>query len=100
MVLLEAAASGLPFAASRVGGIPDLIQHNVTGLLFDPSSPDEIRAAISRMLHDNNLVQSVAAAARMACRQRFAPESVARDHLKIYKAVLDKSAHMKSVSAN
>ena len=50
MVILEAAAAGLPFAASRVGGIPDLIKHNVSGLLFDPSSSDEISAAVARLV--------------------------------------------------
>lgn len=98
MVVLEAAASGLPFAASRVGGVPDLIEDNVTGLLFDPSSKDEIRAAITRMVQDKHLAQSAAATALKACRHRFAPESVALEHLKIYNTVLNKSAHMKSVS--
>jgi glycosyltransferase involved in cell wall biosynthesis len=100
MVVLEAAASGLPFAASRVGGVPDLIEDNVTGLLFDPSSPDGIRAAIARMLQDKHLAESVAQTALTACRHRFAPESVAREHLRIYKAVLDESAQMNFVSAN
>ena len=98
MVVLEAAASGLPFAASRVGGVPDLIEDSVTGLLFDPSSQDEIRVAITRTLQDKHLAQSVAATALTACRHRFAPESVALEHLKIYNTVLKESAHMKSVS--
>jgi glycosyltransferase involved in cell wall biosynthesis len=88
MVVLEAAASGLPFAASRVGGIPDLIQNGVTGLLFDPSAPEEVRTAISRLLRDQQLAQSVAEAAIAACRYRFAPDSVAREHLRIYETVL------------
>lgn len=100
MVVLEAAASGLPFAASCVGGVPDLIEDNVTGLLFDPSSQDEIRVAITRMLQDKNLAQSVAATALTACRHRFAPESVASEHLKIYDTVLNGFAHRKSVSTN
>jgi glycosyltransferase involved in cell wall biosynthesis len=100
MVILEAAAAGLPFAASAIGGIPDLIEDNITGLLFDPSSPDEIRAAIARILQDKHLAKSVAHTALTACRHRFAPESVAREHLGIYKAVLDKSALMNFVSAN
>lgn len=100
MVVLEAAASSLPFAASRVGGVPDLIEDNITGLLFDPSSLDEIRAAIARMLQDKHLAESVVQKALTACRHRFAPESVAREHLQIYKAMLDESAHMKSVSTH
>ena len=100
MVVLEAAASSLPFAASRVGGVPDLIEDNVTGLLFEPSSPDEIRAVIARMLQDRHLAQSLAATALTACRQRFAPRSVALEHLRIYNTVLNESPLMKSVSTN
>ena len=100
MVVLEAAASGIPFAASRVGGVPDLIEDNITGLLFDPSSQDEIRIAITRMLQDKHLARSVAATALTACRHRFSPEAVALEHLKIYNAVLNESVHMKSVSTH
>ncbi len=100
MVVLEAAASGLPFVASRMGGVPDLIEHSVTGLLINPSSPEEIRAAITRILQDKQLAQSVAATALTVCKYRFAPESVAREHLKIYRTVLSESAHMKPLPRN
>jgi glycosyltransferase involved in cell wall biosynthesis len=99
MVVLEAAACGLPFAASRVGGIPDLIEHGVTGLLFDPSSHEDMRTAISRMLSEEKLRQELAENARQDCKVRFAPESVAREHVNIYKAVLDREMHAKSFFA-
>ena len=99
MVVLEAAASGLPFAASRVGGIPDLIQHNVTGLLFDPASPEEMRAAVTRLLSERQLMQALAKAARQACKDRFAPESVARAHVDIYNTVLNGEPSVGSILA-
>jgi glycosyltransferase involved in cell wall biosynthesis len=99
MVVLEAAASGLPFAASRVGGIPDLIQHNVTGLLFDPASAEEIRTAVTRLLAEKPLVQSFAKTAHQACKDRFAPESVAREHLGIYNTLLNGEPSVESILA-
>jgi glycosyltransferase involved in cell wall biosynthesis len=99
MVLLEAAACGLPFAASRVGGIPDLIEHGVTGLLFDPSSQEDMRTAITRMLSEGSLRQALAENARQGCKDRFAPESVAREHINIYRAVLGGEMHAKSFLA-
>jgi glycosyltransferase involved in cell wall biosynthesis len=92
MVILEAAAAGLPFAASRVGGIPDLIKHNVTGLLFDPSSSDEISAAIARFVSEKNSRLNLADAALVYCKKHFAAEVVAREHLSIYSTVLKRDA--------
>jgi glycosyltransferase involved in cell wall biosynthesis len=91
-VVLEAAAAGLPFAASRVGGIPDLIKHNVTGLLFDPSSSDEISAAIARFVSEKNSRQNLADAALSSCKNQFAAEAVAQEHLSIYSTVLNRGA--------
>lgn len=92
MVILEAAAAGLPFAASRVGGIPDLIKHNVNGLLFDPSSSDEISAAVARLVSEKTLSLALSKAALETCKQRFAPKAVAQEHLSIYSTVLKKNA--------
>ena len=92
MVILEAAAAGLPFAASRVGGIPDLIKHNVTGLLFAPSSSDEISAATARLVSERSARLDLAEAALSSCKKHFAAESVAREHLGIYSTVLKRDA--------
>jgi glycosyltransferase involved in cell wall biosynthesis len=53
VVVAEALASGLPVVATRVGGIPELLDED-SGLLVDPDSPEALRAAIERMLdgHD------------------------------------------------
>jgi glycosyltransferase involved in cell wall biosynthesis len=48
MVILEAMASGVPVAASRIGGIPDLIEEGVTGYFFDPFNSQSIRDAVSQ----------------------------------------------------
>jgi glycosyltransferase involved in cell wall biosynthesis len=100
MVILEAAAAGLPFAAARVGGIPDLIQHNVNGLLFDPSSPDDISATIARLVLEKSSTLALADAALASCTQRFAPDSVARDHLNIYSTVLKRDSGIQKAFAN
>jgi glycosyltransferase involved in cell wall biosynthesis len=88
MVVLEAAAAGLPFAASRVGGVPDLIQHNFNGLLFDPSANSEIRAVVAMLVNDGLLAESFAARALTRCKERFAAASVARQHFNIYDSVI------------
>jgi len=88
MVVLEASAAGLPFAASAVGGIPDLITHRTTGLLFDPSQPDSVLNAIESMIADKGWAEDLATSARARAADQFSAESVARQHLTVYNDVV------------
>lgn len=60
IVLMEAMALGVPVVASRVAGIPELVEDGVSGLLFAPSNWDELSAQIERLLNDNALCDAVA----------------------------------------
>jgi glycosyltransferase involved in cell wall biosynthesis len=53
--LLEAMASGLPVIASKVGGIPELIQDNIEGLLFKSNSKDELKEKLYKLIKNNQL---------------------------------------------
>ena len=57
MVILEASAAGVPIVASRVGGVPDLIEHEVNGLLFDPTDPCSIRESVRAALTNRSQSQ-------------------------------------------
>ena len=52
IVLLEAGASGLPVIATNVGGIPELIENERTGLLIEPGSVGELELAMRRLIDD------------------------------------------------
>jgi glycosyltransferase involved in cell wall biosynthesis len=90
MVVLEAMAAGVPVLASNVGGVPDLIEPEKTGLLCDPQQPETFRTGMARLLDDSGLARRLAAAARTEAEQRFHPEVIARRHLEIYREVLGK----------
>jgi glycosyltransferase involved in cell wall biosynthesis len=87
MAILEGMAAGIPIAASRAGGIPDLVQDEITGLLFDPRQPESIRSAIERMLTQPELAQKLATAGRQRADLLFRPEAIATRHLEVYESL-------------
>jgi glycosyltransferase involved in cell wall biosynthesis len=88
MVLLEAMAAGLPVAASTAGGIPDLVEDEKTGLLFDPDDAAQIRTKIQALLDQPAWRAALAAQALRRARERHHPAAVAATHLQIYREVL------------
>lgn len=65
--VLECFASGLPVVSSAAGGIPDLIEDQLTGLLFPPNDDEAMAACILRMLEEPGLAARLAANARSRC---------------------------------
>lgn len=55
VVLMEAMASGLPVVASRISGIPELVDDEQSGILFTPGNPEEMAAALERLIKDRDL---------------------------------------------
>jgi glycosyltransferase involved in cell wall biosynthesis len=62
--LIEAAALGMPIVSTNVGGIPYLIDNNLTGILVPPNDAAEFTIAISSLLKDSSLVTSLSENAR------------------------------------
>jgi glycosyltransferase involved in cell wall biosynthesis len=88
MVVLEAMAAGVPVAASRIGGIPDLVDDGRTGYLFDPLDGASIRQAVTRWAKSPEAGTALAATAKQEALARFHPRIVAAQHLEIYREVL------------
>ena len=55
VALMEAMASGVPVVATRLSGIPELVEDGVTGLLVEPHDPEGLAAALERLLADDAL---------------------------------------------
>lgn len=64
LVCAEAMAHGKPVVATTVGGLPDMVVHEETGLLVEPGDVPAIRAALERLLADRELRRRYGAAAR------------------------------------
>ncbi len=76
--LLEAMAAGVPVVATRVGGVPDIVEDGVSGILVEPGSPLALAGAIVRVLGDRETRERLAAgAAATADRWRQTPDEYA-----------------------
>ena len=91
MVVLEAMAAGVPVLASKVGGIPDLINGNSTGIFCCPDDPESICKGVMRLLQDGDFSRSIIYAAYKESLTRFHPKVIAEEHLKIYRQVIDEA---------
>jgi len=96
MVVLEGMAAGVPVLASKAGGIPDLIEPEKTGLLFDPERPESFQSGIERIITNRAWAHQLAAEAKSEALRRFHPEVIARRHLEIYREVLGQSSGAKN----
>ncbi len=87
-VLLEAMASGVPVVATAVGGVPEIVQPGVNGLLVPPGEPPAMADEISRLLGSPGLRASLAAQAREWVAARHSREEHVRWTLDLYLDLL------------
>ena len=71
MVVLEAAASGVPVVASRIGGIPEGVIDGETGFLVPARDAEALCARMGELLDEPALRHRLGAAARALVEQRF-----------------------------
>lgn len=85
--LIEAAASGRPAVATRVGGIPEVVADGVTGLLVRPNDPAALFEAMVALLLDGERARSYGIAARWLARQHFAIEKQVERTLTLWDSI-------------
>jgi len=87
IVVVEAMACGSPVVASRVGGIPEIVQDGRSGLLVPPKDPTTLADAVNRVLADGALASRLAANGRRRVERGFTWEAAARRTFEIYKSL-------------
>lgn len=88
-IVLEAMSSGCAVVANRVGGVPELVEHDRTGLLFEPGTPlDALLGLVDRACEPRTW-QRLSEAARGAIVERFDHAAVAERYAAFYRRLAD-----------
>jgi glycosyltransferase involved in cell wall biosynthesis len=85
LVVLEAMASGTPVIASRLGGVPEIVEDGVTGFLVEPGNAEELRERLEELLGDRSLVARMGRRARELVVERFTWRACAERCLAAYE---------------
>jgi len=86
--LLAAMASGVPVIATTVGGVPEIVRHNDTGILIPPADPTAIRDAILRLVDDDPLRSLLRRNARTLVESAFTDRKTATAFSSLYDDLL------------
>jgi L-malate glycosyltransferase len=88
MVLLEALALARPVVASRVGGIPEVVEHEVSGLLVPAGKEDDLARGCLRVMDDAALAQRLGCAGRKRVEKAFSAEVMAENVANVYRTLI------------
>jgi glycosyltransferase involved in cell wall biosynthesis len=86
-VLLEAGYARIPVVASRVGGIPEIIEHEVTGLLVPPRDVLAIRSALDQLMNSPSLRGKLGSALHEKVVNEFSSALVISETALLYNKV-------------
>ena len=89
LAVLEAMAAWLPVVATRVGGIPDLIEDGTHGLLVPPGDACALADAMGRLLRDRSAARAMGAAARVRAAREYDIDAVAARTVALFEECLE-----------
>jgi glycosyltransferase involved in cell wall biosynthesis len=92
LAAIEAMASGTPVVASRLGGLPEVVDDGVTGFLVEPGNVGELRARLAEVLADSRLAHRLGQNGRERVLERFTWEACAGRCLAAYSELFDTEA--------
>ncbi len=89
LVTLESMAAGTPVIASKVGGIPEIVEDRVNGFLVDPVDLPAWTEAVLRLYHDDNLQGRLSEQARETVKKRFSLDKHWRELGNAYQSIMN-----------
>jgi glycosyltransferase involved in cell wall biosynthesis len=94
--ILEAMFFACPSVARRVGGIPEVVEHDVTGLLVDSAEANEIAQAVERLIQDPDRRLALGLAAQQRAGEHFSAAAIVPRYEALYARI---SGNIKRASA-
>lgn len=88
MAIMESLALGKPVIGARIGGIPELIEEGVDGLLFQPGEVEDLTVKINRLLEKKHLLAEMGKAGRDKIERKYGAEEHYRHMMELYSRVL------------
>ena len=88
LAAIEAMALGKPIVATSVGGLPEVIDNNSTGILVKPHKPQEIANAIKSILTDSTLAKRLGEKGKEKCRNQYSLSSCIEKLSCIYSSII------------
>jgi glycosyltransferase involved in cell wall biosynthesis len=88
IVLLEALALSRPVVASRVGGIPEVVEHEVSGLLVEAGKEDELARECLRLMDDGVLARRLGCEGRKRVEKEFSAEVMSENVANVYRTLM------------
>lgn len=88
LTLLEAMATGLPVVATAVGGTPEVVAHETSGLLVEAGRPERLAEALCRVLQNGTLGARFGAAGREIVGERYSMQRMVERYAAIYQQIL------------
>ena len=87
LVALEAMSAEVPVVASNAGGLPELVEHGVTGYLHDPAHVAGMVASSLRLLANEPLRRAMGRRGRKRARDRFSADEMVDRYIKVYESL-------------
>src|SRR5690606_4129219 len=90
LIYVEAMMFGKPTVGCNVGGVPEVVEHEVTGLLVAPDNADALQSALETLVSNADLRKHYGSAGRTRYEQLFSDCRMAQASIDLYRVVLEK----------
>jgi glycosyltransferase involved in cell wall biosynthesis len=94
LAMLEAFASARPIIVTYMGGMPEVVQNDISGYVVHQKDFEALADRIVSLLRDERLLEGIGNAGRRIIEQQYTKEIMTQEHLRVYSQVLDQAGRL------